>query len=191
MSDVPVVRNFTRLGYREMLRAGFRIFEWKGPMIHAKAMVADGRWTRIGTSNINLSSLVGNFELDVLIEDEAVGQAMEGQYRRDMADSVEVVRESRHVSPRLQRFLPSRLEVRGSLDAARRRGKRELRSRTVVAARRLMSGAFRSVVGPVALTLLVLGLLFLGLPRVMGYLAGLALLTIAAVLGIQLWQRRF
>ena len=190
MSDVPVVRNLTRLGYRDMLRAGFRIFEWNGPMIHAKSLVADSRWTRIGTSNINFSSLVGNYELDVLIEDEALGHAMEHQFRRDMAGSAEVIREVRHITGPLTRLLPSRLEVRGGEDEAKRRGKHELRQRTVVAARRLMSGAFRSLVGPVVLALVVLGLLFLGMPTVMGYLAGAVLLTVALVLGIQVWQRR-
>ena len=67
-SDVPLVRNFTRVGYRRLLRAGIRIFEWDGPMLHAKTMVADGRWARIGTSNLNASSLLGNYEIDVLID---------------------------------------------------------------------------------------------------------------------------
>jgi TRAP-type mannitol/chloroaromatic compound transport system permease large subunit len=159
-------------------------------MIHAKSLVADSRWTRIGTTNINLSSLVGNYELDVLIEDEELGHAMERQFRRDMAGSTEVIREVRRVTGRLTRLLPSRLEVRRGEDEAKRRGKHELRQRTVVAARRLMSGAFRSLVGPVALALVVLGLLFLGLPTVMGYVAGAMLLTVAVALGIQIWQRR-
>ena len=189
MSDVPLVRNITRLGYRDMLRAGLRIFEWKGPMIHAKSLVADGRWTRIGTSNINLSSLVGNYELDVLIEDEQLGHAMESQFRRDMAGSAEVIREVRHTRGPLKRLLPSRLQERGGEERVVRRGKREIRQRTVVAARRLMSGAFRSLVGPIVLALAVLGVLFLGLPTFMGYVAGGVLLTLALVLGIQVWQR--
>src|SRR5207247_265985 len=43
-SDVPVVRNFTRVGYRELLRAGVRVFEYQGPMLHAKTLVADRPW---------------------------------------------------------------------------------------------------------------------------------------------------
>ena len=45
-SDVPFIRNLTRIGYRDLLRTGVRIFEWDGPMLHAKTVVADGRWTR-------------------------------------------------------------------------------------------------------------------------------------------------
>ena len=78
-----------------LLRAGVRIFEWDGPMLHAKTMVADGRWARIGSSNINPSSLLGNYELDVLIEDVAFAHEMESLFRRDLDQSLEVERRVR------------------------------------------------------------------------------------------------
>ena len=191
-SDLPVIRNFTRLGYRDMLRAGMRIFEWEGPMIHAKTMVADGRWARIGTSNINISSLVGNYELDIVIEDVGLAQAMELQFRRDVGASVEVVRRSRRAPEAFKRVIPSRLARRHSKtgEIARARGRRELRARAVVAARRLTSGAFRSTLGPIALALLVVGLLALGLPTEVGYIVGAVSVVMAGVFGLQLWRRR-
>ena len=72
-SDLPLIRNLSRIGYRDLLRSGVRIYEWDGPMLHAKTIVADGRWVRIGSSNLNPSSLIGNYELDVLIEDPDAG----------------------------------------------------------------------------------------------------------------------
>ncbi len=191
-SDVPVIRNVTRLGYRDMLRAGMRIFEWEGPMIHAKTMVSDARWTRIGTSNINLSSLVGNYELDVVIEDRELARAMELQFRRDVGASVEVIRRPRRAPPALNRVIPSRLARRASRtgQVSRGRGQRELRARAVVAARRITSGAFRSTLGPVALILLVFGLLALGLPTEVGYVVGALSVVLAGVFGLQLWRRR-
>ncbi len=190
-SDVPLVRNVTRLGYRDMLRAGLRIFEWDGPMIHAKTIVADGRWARVGTSNLNASSLIGNYELDVVIEDAGLARAMEQQFRRDMAQSVEVVRQPRHSPRALRRVMPSRLARRGARQPTHRhRGGRELRARTVVAARRLVSGAFRSLLAPTVLVLAVLGLLFVGLPTIMSYVFGALCLWLALVLGVQAWRRR-
>ena len=59
-------------------------------MLHAKTMVADGRWARIGTSNLNASSLLGNYEMDVLIEDSAFAAEMEALFRRDLEQSLEV-----------------------------------------------------------------------------------------------------
>ena len=76
-SDLPLIRNLSRIGYRELLRSGVRIFEWDGPMLHAKTLVADGRWVRVGSSNLNPSSLLGNYELDVLVEDPSLAEAME------------------------------------------------------------------------------------------------------------------
>jgi TRAP-type mannitol/chloroaromatic compound transport system permease large subunit len=65
-----------------------------------------------------------------------------------------------------------------------------MRTRAVVAARRLASGAFRSLIGPLALVLLVLGVLFLGLPHLMSYILGAISLVVAAVLALQIWRRR-
>ena len=53
-SDVPVVSSLSRMGYRALLEAGVRIFEWKGSMFHAKTAVADGRWARVGSTNLNV-----------------------------------------------------------------------------------------------------------------------------------------
>ncbi len=38
-------------------------------MLHAKTAVADGLWARVGSTNLNLQSWMGNWELDVAIED--------------------------------------------------------------------------------------------------------------------------
>ena len=58
-SDIRAVRNLSRVGYRGLLRAGVRIWEWNGPMLHAKTIVADGRWVRVGSSNLNPSVAAG------------------------------------------------------------------------------------------------------------------------------------
>ena len=190
-SDLPLVSNLTRLGYRDMLRAGLRIFEWTGPMIHAKTMVADGVWVRVGTSNINAASLIGNFELDLVVEDATLALAMEQQFRRDIGTSIEVIRESRQLRGALGRVVPSRLaRVTSDTTAPRRRGAREGRERAKMATRQLASGAFRSVLGPFSLALVVLGILFVGLPQIMGYVFGGLCLWFALVVGLQAWRRR-
>jgi cardiolipin synthase len=90
-SNWPLVGALSKSGYRPLLRAGVRVFEWNGPMLHAKTAVADGSWTRIGSSNSNLASWVANRELDVAISDRAVAQQMEDIYRADLQNSTEVV----------------------------------------------------------------------------------------------------
>jgi len=86
----PVVGGMSRAGYRPLLRAGVRLFEWEGPMIHAKTSVADSIWSRVGSSNLNLASLLGNWELDVAILDRSFARAMEELFEQDMHASVEV-----------------------------------------------------------------------------------------------------
>ena len=58
-SDLPIVQRLTQAGYRTLLEAGVRIFEWNGAMVHAKTAVADGRWARVGSSNLNVAELAG------------------------------------------------------------------------------------------------------------------------------------
>jgi len=87
----PIVGSVSRGGYRSLLEAGVRIFEWQGPMIHAKTSVVDGVWCRIGSSNLNSASLLGNWELDVGVLDEGLGRQLEGLFLADLASSVEIV----------------------------------------------------------------------------------------------------
>ncbi|HET7691752.1 MAG TPA: phospholipase D-like domain-containing protein [Gemmatimonadota bacterium] len=90
-TDLPVVRIMSRAGYRVLLEAGVRIFEWNGPMLHSKTAVADGRWARVGSSNLNIASWLANYELDAVIEDAAFAETMAAQYEIDLANSTEVI----------------------------------------------------------------------------------------------------
>lgn len=83
-TDTPILRPLSRAGYRPLLEAGVRIFEWNGSMLHAKTAVADGRWARVGSTNLNVSSWFGNCELDAVVEDESFARAMEEMYLQDL-----------------------------------------------------------------------------------------------------------
>jgi cardiolipin synthase len=90
-SDIPILRPLSQAGYRPLLEAGVRVFEWKGPMLHAKTAVADGRWARVGSSNLNLASWLGNYELDVAVEDERFAEAVAHMYEEDLQNAAEIV----------------------------------------------------------------------------------------------------
>ena len=90
-SDVPVAKALSRAGYRALLEAGIRVFEWDGPMLHAKTAVADGRWARIGSTNLNVASWMGNWELDVAIEDERLAAEMTQMFEADLEHATEIV----------------------------------------------------------------------------------------------------
>ena len=90
-SDIPLVQAVSRAGYRALLEAGVRVFEWNGSMLHAKTAVADARWARVGSTNLNLASWIGNRELDVVVENETFGRAMEEMFQLDLAQATEIV----------------------------------------------------------------------------------------------------
>ncbi len=91
-SDIKWIGATSRSRYRFLLEAGIRIFEWRGPMLHAKTAVADGLWTRIGSTNLNVGSWMNNWEMDVSIEDASIAREMEAQYEEDLQNADEIVR---------------------------------------------------------------------------------------------------
>jgi cardiolipin synthase A/B len=111
-SDIPGLRALSRAGYRPLLEAGVRVFEWNGRMLHAKTAVADGRWARVGSTNLNAASWWGNWELDVAAEDEPFARTMEAMYEDDLRRATEIVLNPRQrvdpTSPRARRHVHRR-----------------------------------------------------------------------------------
>lgn len=106
-SDIPAVAGMSRLGYRPLLKAGIRVFEWNGSMLHAKTAVADGQWARVGSSNLNIASWLSNQELDVAIEDAGFAGQLATQYERDLANATEIVLAPRRRPGRRERVRTS------------------------------------------------------------------------------------
>jgi cardiolipin synthase len=90
-NDVPVFRAISRAGLRPLLEVGVRVFEWNGAMMHAKTAVVDGAWARVGSTNLNVTSWLGNWEMDVVVEDEGFATMMESVYLDDLTHSTEIV----------------------------------------------------------------------------------------------------
>src|SRR3989449_10403168 len=146
-SDLPVLRNFTRVGYRDLLRAGVRVYEWQGPMLHAKKLLVDRRWARVGSSNLNVSSLLTNYEMDLIAECEELSEALAAQFRRDLAYSREIVLEPRRLKlpPRL---VPAPAPDEG--DTPHKRSGYELGAVAVGGLRRGAGGLRRAISGTAA-----------------------------------------
>ncbi|WP_047250047.1 phospholipase D-like domain-containing protein [Chromobacterium subtsugae] len=127
-SDIRWIAAVSRTQYRPLLEAGVRVFEWNGPMIHAKTAVADGRWARIGSTNLNLSSWLVNRELDIALEDEGLAGELAERFLRDLEQSTEIVlrQERRRPVPRpvgkpekRPRGTPKEMALSGASAAAR------------------------------------------------------------------------
>jgi CDP-diacylglycerol--glycerol-3-phosphate 3-phosphatidyltransferase/cardiolipin synthase len=102
-SDISLVAALSRTLYRPLLEAGVRVFEWNGPMIHAKTAVADGRWARIGSTNLNISSWLANREIDIALEDEGCATTLANRFLADLDNATEVVLSGQRRQARLTR----------------------------------------------------------------------------------------
>ena len=80
--------------YGEMLAAGVRIFQFQGAMVHAKTSTIDGRWSTVGTANIDRLSMTGNYEVNVEIIDASFATEMERIYATDLSNCVELTAET-------------------------------------------------------------------------------------------------
>jgi len=89
-SDVEVVRHASRATWGYLLRHGVRIFEFESRILHAKSAVIDGRFSTIGTFNLDYLSLRSNLEINVSVDDEVFGATMEGSFLRDLEASREI-----------------------------------------------------------------------------------------------------
>jgi len=89
-SDVPPVKYAGRALYARLLRWGVRIFEWQGPVLHAKTAVVDRAWSTIGSYNIDHRSVFHNLELNVTILGTEFGMQMEDMFEKDLIHSTEI-----------------------------------------------------------------------------------------------------
>lgn len=110
-SDVPVVEWASRAVWGRLLRNGVRIFQWSRSILHSKTAVIDGRWSTIGTFNLDYLSLRVNLEVNISVLDEAFASTMEASFEQDLSECYEVELSSfvfRSLEARLLEFLAYR-----------------------------------------------------------------------------------
>jgi len=98
-TDQRWVRIASRRNYRELLEAGIRIFEYAPSMTHVKALIVDGRWSVVGTTNVDNRSFEHNDEVNLLVEDAALAARLNEDFDRDLAQAAEVTIERWEARP--------------------------------------------------------------------------------------------
>ena len=187
------MQTISRMGYRSLLESGVRVFEWNGPMLHAKTAVADARWARVGSTNLNMSSWVGNRELDIVIENEGFGRAMEEMFAKDLANSTEIVLEPRRkVRPAGGVKVPRPPRAGGSGTRAAAGALRIGNAiGSVLTAHRIHQPTERALMGQGGLWLALVAAIGFVWPRVLAWPLSLILLWFAlALIGRSLRRRR-
>jgi len=102
-TDVTAVKLATRTIYGRLLRAGIRLYEWQGRVLHAKTAVIDGQWSTVGSSNLDQQSLRLNMEANVMIEDSRFASAVEKMFHEDLEHCEEITAESWQQRPPWER----------------------------------------------------------------------------------------
>lgn len=73
--------------FNRLLDAGIEIWLYQNTMIHAKTCTVDGRWSTIGTANIDRLSMAGNFEINMQVWSKRLAKRMEDIFENDLSNS--------------------------------------------------------------------------------------------------------
>ncbi len=104
-TDVAIVRHASRATWSRLLRHGVRIYEYEGSILHAKSAVIDGRWSTVGTFNLDYLSLRWLLEVNLCVLDEDFGSTMQRSFLRDLEQSREVDASAHRFRPLGDRLL--------------------------------------------------------------------------------------
>jgi cardiolipin synthase A/B len=195
-SDIPMVASLSRSGYRPLLKAGIRVFEWNGSMLHAKTAVADGQWARVGSSNLNLASWLNNREIDVAIEDAGFAAQLAAQYEKDLQNATEIVlaprRYRRGESVRRSEAPPPHPRHRGGRSSRAAAGALRIANSmgAALTERRVLADTETGTLTSTSLLLAALAIVGVFWPAVIGWPVAVLAAWFAVNTGIRAWQLR-
>lgn len=88
--DSSLVFHAGRAFYERLLRAGVRIHERSGVILHSKTVLVDGVWATVGSTNLDWRSFLHNHELDAMVLGAEFGKQLQAMFDRDLAASLEI-----------------------------------------------------------------------------------------------------
>ncbi len=86
-TDSWAVFHAGRSHYSTLLRAGVRIYERRGAVMHSKTASIDGVWSTIGSTNLDWRSFLHNDEINAVILGQDFSGQMDTMFARDLAES--------------------------------------------------------------------------------------------------------
>jgi cardiolipin synthase len=92
-TDSWLVFHAGRGSYERLLRAGVKIHERRGAILHAKTALIDGVWATVGSTNLDWRSFLHNHELDAVVLGAEFGDQLQAMFERDLAASEEITLE--------------------------------------------------------------------------------------------------
>ncbi len=95
-SDVKAAEVATRHMYEYLLARGIEIYERQDQMLHSKVMVVDGRWSVIGSCNLDPRSLSINLEFMGVFRSAELAAAVESICEHELRNSHRITPEDCH-----------------------------------------------------------------------------------------------
>ena len=89
-TDHGIVRRAGRRRYGTLLEAGAEIWEYRTRMMHAKVLLVDGRWSLLGSTNIDNRSFGLNDEVNLLVRSDSLHDELRDMYDQDLRESAQL-----------------------------------------------------------------------------------------------------
>jgi cardiolipin synthase len=86
-SDSAIVFHAGRSNYTRLLKAGIKIYERRGALLHAKTALIDGVWSCVGSSNLDWRSFLDNDEVNAVVLGRDFAQQMQAMFTADLVAS--------------------------------------------------------------------------------------------------------
>lgn len=86
-TDSWLVFHAGRVYYDRLLRAGVKIHERRGVILHSKTALIDGVWATVGSTNLDWRSFLHNHELNAVVLGTEFGSQVQAMFARDLAAS--------------------------------------------------------------------------------------------------------
>ena len=80
--------------YERLLRAGVKIFERRGVILHSKTVLIDGVWSTVGSTNLDWRSFLHNHELNAVVLGAEFGAQLQTMFDADLAGSEAIMLEA-------------------------------------------------------------------------------------------------
>lgn len=110
-NDNRIVGAIARAYYPVLARAGVRIFEFRGGLLHAKTLIADGSLGLVGSANMDRRSLDLNFENNIVFDSADLAAQVTAHQRTWLAASDEIDRGGVAARPLSRRFVDNLLTM--------------------------------------------------------------------------------
>jgi cardiolipin synthase len=104
ITDSQLALYAQRSYYSELLKSGVKLYEHSTSLLHAKTAVIDQVWSTVGSTNMDLLSLLSNDEVNAVILSHEFAVEMEKMFVKDLGNSRQIQGDAWEKRPLFQKI---------------------------------------------------------------------------------------